>query len=77
MKTSIFKFQYLRTTDPIPFAQIYHAAKRSNCYEHRYLNVMSQSVKVNEKLLMMQYIAVQCHQYTLYVAKVVADLAII
>lgn len=31
------------------FAQIYHAPKKSDCYEHQILNIMSQSLKTNEK----------------------------
>lgn len=47
----------LRTTDPIRFAHIYRASKGSYCYKHWILIIMSWSLKLNEKSLMMQYIA--------------------
>lgn len=50
---------------------------------HQVLKITSQSLKLNEKLLMTQYIAVQCHQYSINVVHVCTvlcsmyDLAII
>lgn len=60
----------------ICFAQIYRAPKRSDCYQHQILKITSQSLKLKEKMLMMQCIAVQRHQYNL-ILHVVGDLAII
>lgn len=64
----------LRTT------QIYRTPKRSEYMLHTWnsLHMTSQSLNLNEKLLMMQYIiAVPHHQYTLFVLQVVVHLAII
>lgn len=67
----------LRTTGLIRFAQIYRELKRSDCYEHRVLNITPQSLKHNERSLLTQYIAILRHPYTLYIVQVVAKLAII
>lgn len=58
----------------IPFAQKYRAPKGGDCYEHRILNIVSQSLKFNEKSIMTQNIAVQ---YIFYVGQAVSDHAII
>lgn len=49
----------------------------SDYCEHQILNITSQSLKLNEKYLMMQYYLIVHlrHQYKLYVAQVLADLA--
>lgn len=57
------------------FAQIYHAPNWIDCYEHRILNFMSQSLKLYEKSLMTKNITLLRHQCTIYVVQVVADLA--
>lgn len=60
--------------NPIPFAQKYCAPKGGDFYEHRILNIVSQSLKFNEKSILTQNIAVQ---YIFYVGQVVSDHAMI
>lgn len=51
MQRKVTRKWFLRMTDLIRFAHMYCASKRSDCYEHWILNITSQLLKIQWKIV--------------------------